>query len=430
MQSPGPPVAGAAQPNLSRVAVPRMKILVVTTKSPFPLIEGRALRSYNLIKQVSQAHEVHLLSFVQTPVDVAGLEHMRDLCARVESQPLYLRWPRLQLLGDAVRELWGFAPLQVVKYRSQGMRRALRRLVAEEAYDLVHLDMLHLAEYQALCAGLPTVLMEHNVESGILARRAETETRWWARRYLQYQERKLRRFEAAACRAADQVVAVSAQDASVLGQMSGREVANVPNGVDTEFFQCRVPCTGSTPGAGLVYVGGFSWFPNVDAVRYFVEQILPLILEHRPDVTLTVIGPGQQVVQGQSWTHHPQLRLVGLVDDIRPWVDAAAVYVVPLRIGGGTRLKILDALAMSKAVVSTSVGCEGLALAAGDNILVADSPRQFAAQVLQLLEHPDGAKRLGRCGRQFVEQHHEWPGLAARLTEVYQAAVAARAPTS
>jgi polysaccharide biosynthesis protein PslH len=429
VQSPGPPVARATHPHLSRAAVPGMKILVVTTRSPFPLIEGRALRSYNLIKQLSLAHEVHLLSFVQSPMDIAGLEHMRGLCARVESQPLYLRWPRLQLLGDAVRELWGVAPLQVVKYRSLGMRRALSRLLAKEAYDLVHLDMLHLAEYRALCAELPTVLMEHNVESVILARRAETESRWWARRYLQYQERKLHRFEAAACAAADQVVAVSAQDASVLGQMSGREVANVPNGVDTEFFQPRLPCTGAIPGAGLVYVGGFSWFPNVDAVRNFVEQILPLILEHRPDVTLTVIGPGQHRVAGQSWIHHPQLRLVGLVEDIRPWVDEAAVYIVPLRIGGGTRLKILDAMAMSKAVVSTSVGCEGLAVTAGDNILVADSPREFAAHVLQLLEHPDEAQRLGRCGRQFVEQHHEWPGLAARLTDVYQAAVVARAAT-
>lgn len=420
-------MAVAVHQTLSRSAVHSMKILVVTTKSPFPLYEGRALRSYNLIKQVSADHEVHLLSFVQTAQDLAGLEHMRGVCAHVEHQKLYFRWPRLSLLWDAVRELWGAAPLQVVKYRSKGMRVALRRLIAEQAYDLVHLDMLHLAEYLPLCAGLPTVLMEHNVESVILARRAATETRWWARYYLRYQERKLRRFEAAACRLADQVVAVSAPDAQALGEMSGREVVNVPNGVDTTFFRAGTSQPVHPERAGLVYVGGFSWFPNADAVRYFVEQIFPLILARQPEATLTVIGPGLHLVDGQDWARHPQLRLAGLVDDIRPFVDAAAVYVVPLRVGGGTRLKILDALAMSKAVVSTSVGCEGLALVPGDNILVADSPERFAEQVLRLLDAPTLAHKLGTQGRGFVEQHHEWQGLAKRLIEAYRAAIAAQA---
>jgi glycosyltransferase involved in cell wall biosynthesis len=353
---------------------------------------------------------------------------MRGLCARVEHQKLYFRWPRLNLLWDGVRELFGSAPLQVVKYRSPGMRAMLRRLVAEQGYDLVHLDMLHLAEYLPLCGGLPTVLMEHNVESVILARRADTERRWWARQYLRYQERKLRRFEAAACRSADQVVAVSMPDAQALGQLSGREVVNVPNGVDTMFFRAGRADPGQ--GVGLVYVGGFSWFPNADAVRYFVEQIFPLILARQPATTLTVIGPGLDKVQGQAWVRHPQLRLAGLVDDIRPWVQSAAVYVVPLRVGGGTRLKILDALAMAKAVVSTSVGCEGLALAPGDNILVADSPEGFAQQVLRLMEQPELARQLGERGRQFVERHHEWEPLAARLMASYRAAIALHAPVT
>jgi sugar transferase (PEP-CTERM/EpsH1 system associated) len=398
-----------------------MKVLFVTTKSPYPLHEGRALRTYNLIREVAREHEVHLVSFVQTPEELEGIEHMRSLCRELHFHKLHFNAPRWRLAVEAVRELFGRAPLQVVKYRQASMRRTLQRLLATHRYDLVHFDMLHLAEYFPLCGPVPKLLTEHNVESVILQRRAETETRPLVRAYLRYQQRKLQRYEAQACRAADHVVAVSEADAEQLQRVSGRAVTTVPNGVDTTFFTAALDAAAQRNAAPtLVYVGAFTWFPNADAIRHFVEQVFPLIRAARPDVQLTVIGKGADAKSEPALAAQPGVRLAGLVDDIRPWVQQAQAYVVPLRIGGGTRLKILDAMAMGKAIVSTSVGCEGLAVTPGHDILVADDPREFAHQVLRLLGEPELAARLGRNGRALIEQRYDWRAIGAGLLDAYR----------
>jgi sugar transferase (PEP-CTERM/EpsH1 system associated) len=403
-----------------------VKILFVTTKSPYPLHEGRALRTYNLIREVAREHEVHLVSFVQTPEELEGIEHMRSLCAEVHFHKLHFNAPKWQLAVEALREPFGRAPLQVVKYRQRAMRSTLRRLLAANRYDLVHFDMLHLADYFALCGDTPKLLTEHNVESVILKRRADTETRPPVRAYLRYQQRKLRRYEARACRAADHVVAVSEADAAQLQDLSGRGVSTVPNGVDTAFFTTASSVQTPAVSASLVYVGAFTWFPNADAIRHFVEQVLPLIRAERPDVTLTVIGKGADPQSEPALAAQPGVRLAGLVDDIRPYVQQAAVYVVPLRIGGGTRLKILDALAMGKAIVSTSIGCEGLAVTPGHDILVADEPQAFAQAVLQLLREPDRAAALGTSGRGLVERRYDWCAIGGALLQAYRQAIDAR----
>lgn len=395
-----------------------MKILVVTTKSPYPLIEGRALRTYNLIKQAAREHEIHLVSFVQTEEDLQGIEHMRTICPVVEYEKLYYGGGGVRMLADAACELFSSAPLPIVKYRTATMRARLRRLIAEHHYDLVHLDMLHLADYQAECGDIPVVLVEHNVEYVILQRRAETETSWLRKTYLRYQCAKLKAFEARACAQADHVVAVSDLDAEHLRSMApGAKVTAVPNGVDTDFFQ--TPPT-APQSSELVFVGGLTWFPNLDAIRYFASDILPLILPDVPDVRLTVIGKNPESPTTHEIAAHPQIRLAGLVDDIRPYVASAAAYIVPLRIGGGTRLKILDALSMSKAIISTAIGCEGLEVEDGKSIVVANTPAEIAAAILKVLRDPALAQRLGQEGRALVERRYDWSAVAKGLMQVYQ----------
>jgi sugar transferase (PEP-CTERM/EpsH1 system associated) len=401
-----------------------VKILVVTTKSPYPLIEGRALRTYNLIKQAAKEHEIHLVSFVQTEEDLQGIEHMRSICPVVEYEKLYYGGGGARMLADAACELVSSAPLPIVKYRTATMRARLRRLIAEHHYDLVHLDMLHLADYQAECGDIPVVLVEHNVEYVILQRRAETETSWLRKTYLRYQCAKLKAFEARACAKADHVVAVSDLDAEHLRSMApGAKVTAVPNGVDTEFFQ-NPPTVAPSPEhrSELVFVGGLTWFPNLDAIRYFASDILPLILPDVPDVRLTVIGKNPESPITHEIAAHPQIRLAGLVDDIRPYVASAAAYIVPLRIGGGTRLKILDALSMSKAIISTAIGCEGLEVEDGKSIVVANTPAEIAAAILKVLRDPALAQRLGQEGRALVERRYDWSAVGKGLMQVYEQA--------
>jgi glycosyltransferase involved in cell wall biosynthesis len=301
------------------------------------------------------------------------------------------------------------------------MRARIRRLHRRHAYDLVLLDMLHLADYMDLFPHTPVVLGEHNVEYVILKRRAENETRLLGRLYLRYQCTKLRRFEARACTRATHVIAVSAIDARLLREIAPlAHITVVPNGVDTAYFAgADLP----TSRVSLVYVGGFTWFPNQDAIQYFCDQMLPLIVKQIPTLVLTVIGknPDSAVTRKIAATLH--VRLAGQVDDIRPHVAAATVYIVPLRIGGGTRLKILDAMAMSKAIVSTSVGCEGLDVEDGRNIVIADAPERFADAVVRLMKDPERALELGRQGRMLAERRYDWSVLAADLLQVCSQAV-------
>ena len=412
-----------------------MKILVITTKSPYPLNEGRALRTYNLIREMARHHELHLISFVQDTQDVVGIEHMRSICAQVTPVPLYLGWRKAKLAIDLAADLVRPEPVAILKYRSRAMAAAISAATKSHDYDLVHLDMLHLASYLPLFKETPSLLMEHNVETQIIERRAETEPAGARRWYWQRQARKLRAFETTACREATTVVAVSINDVSQLEHLTGRsDIVCVPNGVDTDFFtpqaQGEVPTQAhpSTQLRSLVYVGGFTWHPNQDAIEYFCKEIFPAIRQGAPDVVLRVIGRYRENALTAALQAQEGVELCGLVDDIRPYVHEARAYIVPLRIGGGTRLKILDALAMGKAIVSTSVGCEGIGVTPGHDILVADEPRAFAQAVLRLLNEPARAAALGQHGRQLVEQRYDWRALGTSLNAAYATARSSASP--
>jgi len=406
-----------------------MKILVITTKSPYPLNEGRALRTYNLIREMARQHELHLISFVQDALDVNGIDHMRSICKSVTAVPLYLGWRKAKLAVDLALELVRPEPVAILKYQDRAMAAAIRQAMQTHAYDLVHLDMLHLATYLPLIGKTPTLLMEHNVETQIIQRRADTERPGLKRWYLQRQARKLRDFEAHACRSASKVVAVSDNDVEQLEALTGRrDIVCVPNGVDTDFFtppalSKNTPQDIAQPRS-LVYVGGFTWYPNQDAIEYFCKEIFPAIRREAPDVVLRVIGRYRDNAVTAALQAQGGVELCGLVDDIRPYVHGASAYIVPLRIGGGTRLKILDALAMGKAIVSTAIGCEGIAVTPDHDILVADEPATFAQAVLSLLNDPARAKALGQHGRTLVEQRYDWRALGATLDAACTAACA------
>lgn len=395
-----------------------MRILAITTKSPFPLYEGRALRTYNLLKQLSRRHDIFLLSFVQTPEEVQGIEHLREFCSHVEAVPLHLEHRGWHLVMDALRELFGPVPLHAIKYRSRVMRSKMRALLATEAIDVVHLDMLHLGEYLPLCGAVPMVLTEHNVESTLLRRRVQGVRNPLAKLYFLYQYFKLRAYEARLCRLAGEVVAVSELDAKALAALGGIDrVTSVANGVDTAYFRAlQVPVRANS----LVFVGGLTWYPNLDAMRYFCAEVLPRIAAEIPDVSLTVVGKNPGAGSIKEIAENARVRLTGLADDVRPLISEAAAYVVPLRIGGGTRLKILDALAMGKPIVSTTVGCEGLEVVPGQHLLTADDADSFARQVIRLLRDPALQQRLAAAGRQLVERKYDWSVIAQDLDRVYE----------
>jgi sugar transferase (PEP-CTERM/EpsH1 system associated) len=395
-----------------------MRVLFISTRSPYPLTGGHALRTFHLLREAARRHAVTFLTFVQHPEEWDGLKVLEEFCVRVVAMETPADRSRLSLAAGLVANLPSSLPFVAAKYDTKEMRAAIAEASQQEV-DLLHLDMLPLAVYLDALPGAPTVLVDHNVEHILLERRVETES-GLARAFWRTQARRLKRFEAGAVSRATRVIAVSDVDAAILRGLSpGAEVRTVPNGVDVDYFR---PSEQAEDGNEIVFVGAMTHQPNVDSVRFFCESVWPVVRATRPGARFTVIGahpPDSVLAYGKL----PGVSIEGQVPDIRPYVSRAAVYVVPLRVGGGTRLKILDAMAMGKAIVSTAVGCEGLEVRDGHDIVVADEPGDIAAKVLMLMDDAALRNRLGRAARQTVEERYTWERLGEAQEAVYQEAV-------
>lgn len=435
------------------------KILVLTPQYPYPPSQGTAIRNYNLIVGLARRHEVHLISFGDPAM--AGTSPLHRVCGSVRVVSLPQRSMGQRLRGLFLSRL----PDMAQRLPSPQFSSAVASALAEERPDVLQVEGIELARYLLeASAGRPfaplardrqiprlsetdrdadpapalprplLVFDDHNAEYLLQQRAFETDARsgrprgWVGAAYSLVQWRRLRRYERRACLAADRTVAVSEADARALfALVPGLLPLVVPNGVDTDFYSQPAAPLASLPSVdpgdavrpGLVFTGKMDFRPNVDAVLWFVAEALPQILQALPGLLFWVVGkdPHPRLA---PLAKHPAVRLTARVDDVRPYIAAAAAYVIPLRIGGGTRLKVLEAMAMGKAIVSTTLGCEGFDLAAGQELMIADSPAEFAASVLALLRDPDRRARLGRRARAFAASRYDWSVILPSLERVYE----------
>ncbi|MGE0030145.1 MAG: glycosyltransferase [Steroidobacteraceae bacterium] len=404
-----------------------MRILYVTQIVPYPPHGGVLQRGYNLLRELGSRHEVHLLAFHhrdELPPGEPVEQSRRELGRFCRSVEYFDLWPKRsvihRLAGLAAAALHP-APFSVLAHRSGQLSRRLSAIChGAQAPDIVHLDTIALAPYANDCGDLPVVLAHHNIESQLMQRRAEFERGWLQRRYVGREAAKLRQFEAQVAGRFLSNITVSDADAGALGQICPGAVTDViPNGVDTDYFTPRRGQETST----LVFTGGMNMFANRDGVDWFLESVWPAIKARVPDARFVAIGqrPSErlrQAVGRDSFVEAP-----GFVQDVRPAVARAAVYIVPLRVGGGTRLKVLDAMAQGKAIVSTALGAEGLDVHDGVHLVLADDARSFADRVVYLLQHPDERLRLGDAARKKAELKYSWAILGERLAGVYARAI-------
>jgi glycosyltransferase involved in cell wall biosynthesis len=331
----------------------------------------------------------------------------------------------------AVARSWLSAdPVDLWKWRVREVKALVATLIEQGTIDVCISDFLFAAANVPFGGRVPVVLFEHNVEYMIWQRLSAIESRPWRRALFEFEWRKLRRRERAVCERADLTIAVSAEDRDrLLALAPAAHVTSIPTGVDTGYFR---PTGAPEIPARLVFTGSMDWQPNEDAVSYFVDSILPRIRHKVPQVSFAIVGrrPNARV---KAIAEREGILVTGTVDDVRPFIAEAAVYVVPLRAGGGTRLKIFEALAMQKPVVSTTVGAEGLALTPGREFVAADDPETFANEVVALIHDPLRRHTLGRAGRELVETHYSWPHIARVFEDACEEAVttheAARTPT-
>lgn len=428
-----------------------MKILFLTPQLPNPPHKGTTIRNFNLIKQLSRRHEVHLLSFIRSEEDQPWVDELRKHCRGVETviAPEHRMWRRL--LTFFLSPL----PDMAVRLPSAEFHTRLEAYLERERFDIVQVEGIEMAPYALAIKGYglaATVLTgmglhakgmtfpslakckvifdDHNAEYVLQQRAYETDRRypskWLKAIYSLVQRYKLRRYEATVCHAADHVVAVSDADCAALqGIAPGVDVTVVPNGVDTAYFNSLAP--GASSGirqskirhlASLVFTGTLDFRPNVDAVVWFCEQVLPLIKKELFHIHFYVVGksPTREV---RRLGDDAAVTVTGYVSDVRPYISQAKVYVVPIRMGSGTKLKVLEAMAMGVPVVSTSLGAEGIVVTPGLDIVIADDPSEFAAQVVALMNDEPRRKGMSERGRTLMVARYDWQVIAPVLEQAY-----------
>jgi polysaccharide biosynthesis protein PslH len=397
------------------------QLLFLCQTLPYPPHGGVQIRTYNVLRLLSREFEVTALCFYRaadhnSPEEVhrsiEGLGHL----ARVEAFPIPQEQSKARLIFDHLRSVLIRRVYTVFAYESREFRERLGVLIGTHEFKLVHMDSLDLAGYLPSLAGLPVICVHHNVESALLRRRAATK-RGLAAQYMKLQAGFSEKEERRWCPSVALNVAVSDEDRDALRRIA--PVASfivVPNGVDTDIFR-----PGDGPEEGIVFVGAHSWQPNRDAMEGFCLEVLPLIHARGIKTSVAWIGRASEATR-REYAVKFGVELTGYVPDIRPFVQRAACYIAPLRSGGGTRLKILDAWAMGKAVVSTTIGCEGLAARDGENILIRDSPEGFSDAVAAVLTDEERRRRLGNHARKTAEVLYDWemigPPMLARYRQL------------
>ena len=400
-----------------------MRILWLNAGLLLPLDKGGKLRTWHVMRHLARRHEITWLSYVDPGARPEDVEGMSEVAAHVHTIPRRSAskgTPRF--LIEAASHLFHPLPYAVGAYASRLYRQRVARLLDEGRFDLVVCDFLPPVANLPTRVSCPTVLFTHNVEAEIWRRHTETASTWWKRALMRQQWRRMLRFERAAVGRFDLVLAVSDADGRTLQQLYGplrRPVHVIPTGVDTTYF---APLAAAERPAHLVFTGSMDWLPNEDGMLFFVHDVLPLIRRQEPSVTLSIVGraPTPAVARLAA---EAGIEVTGRVDDVRPHVAAGAVYVVPLRIGGGTRLKIFEAMAMGKPVVSTTIGAEGLPLKDGEHVRIADEPQAFADAVLWLLREPGERARLGRAARDLVAAQYDWSAAAREFERALVAAM-------
>ena len=385
-----------------------MRILWLKTELLHPVDKGGKIRTYNMLKEMKREHHVTYLTLDDGTATADERAKATEYCHELICIPQRRREKFTPgFYFELGLNLVSPRPYAIKKYESAAMLREIAELERKNSFDVLVCDFLAPAGNVPRTLNTPVVLFQHNVEAMIWKRHYEVQTNPLKKAYLYGQWQKMRRFEKEMCRRFDCVIAVSAEDRDQMKNEYGAEaVYDVPTGVDTVFF--RPSGAAEAKKHSIVFTGSMDWLPNEDAIRYFMREIMPVIKHKVPDATLTVVGRNPPAALVDLSREDSSLVITGRVDDVRPYIESAAAYIVPLRIGGGTRLKIFEAMAMEKAVVSTTVGAEGLPLTHGVELLLADEPRAFADAVVKVLSDSEYAAELGQRAASVVRENHGW----------------------
>lgn len=396
-----------AEPGLAGAERAR-ELLVVIPTLPYPPVWGFGQRAYQLTRHLARRHRVTVVSYAHPSqrgeVEELAREVHEVVAVPREPQPLLAR--RMMQLRNATSRL----PSHTAALRTRSLQAAVDQTLARRRFDVIVLESSQMG-WLDLPRDIPVIVDEHNIESELLERMSQSERSELRRRFNRIEFRRYQRFETDVWDRSAACAATSQRDASMVSaRRPDLPVAVVPNGVDVEHFAAagrpQVP-------QRLVFTGLLDYRPNLDGITWFLDSVFPLIRQRHGQVQLQVVGHGAPEVLESL--RRPGVQVTGRVPDLTANLDEASVAVVPLRIGGGTRLKVVEAMAMGKAIVSTTLGAEGIDVVDGQDLLLADDPADFADAVGRLLDEPDLGQRLGTRARRLAVEQYSWERSADRL---------------
>ena len=392
-----------------------MKILWVKTDFLHPTTRGGQIRTLEMLRHLHRRHEIHYVAF--DDANAEGVERSKEYASRCYPVPhriISKRSPGFAL--QLAQGLFSRLPVACMRYLSQRMRELISQLTSKEQFDVKVCDFLFPSVNVDDMSSW--ILFQHNIETIIWERHVKAARTPLHRAYFRLQARKMFEWECFVCRRAAHVIAVSEADEQVMRQRFGvKHISWVPTGVDLDHFVR--PEAAPPPLYDLVFVGSMDWMPNIDGVNWFFAEILPLIRAQKPDCRVAIVGrrpPASIVSQGSD----PLITITGTVPDVRPYLWQSAVSIVPLRVGGGTRLKIFEAMAAGTPVVSTTVGADGLPLRHGETVRIADSPVNFAAECLDLLQHEEARKEMAARALELVRSSFSWAQVTRQFEQILE----------
>lgn len=405
-----------------------MKILWLSHFIPYPPKGGVLQRGYHLLRQTAKYHDVHLLAFNQKDLiaplfdsveqGVAEAEqHLAEFCKSIQfvdlpcdDSPWSKRWL-------AIKSLFTAAPYTMNWLLSDDYTEQVKQLVNQHQFDFVHFDTISLAPFKPYCDGIPCSLDHHNIESHMLIRRASKENNLLKKLYFHQEGRRLETYEKQHCPKFDFNFTCSDVDTQRLLELSPEsKVHTVPNGVDTQFF---IPDDGTQKRDRLIFIGTLSWYPNIEAVKFIAEHIWPLVKEKFPNVVVDIIGanPPEELVKLSQ--QDERFNVHGFVDDIRSFLYQAKCYVCPIKDGGGTKLKIVDALSIGMAIVADEIACEGINVTPERDVLFAETGEQYLAQITRILEQDELREKLQHNARELALNEYSYDAIGKQLADLF-----------
>jgi glycosyltransferase involved in cell wall biosynthesis len=395
-----------------------MRLLVLFHFYPLPADNGVKMRTWALLRALAaEGHHITLLTFASATQDSDHAAEVGRVCRQVDCLPWEL--PSLsssRQYAGRLTALFSSLPYGVLRFRSEVIKQHLVRLLRSRSFDAILCEEPYLLINLPASLPAPLIVDNHNLEHIVLERYLAHDANPARRVYARLESKKLGSWEQQAWRRANLLMACSEHDKQLMLRLCpGLLVAVVPNALDVDTYAPAPDDEGET----VLYTGGMDWYPNRDAVAFFVSNILPKLRRSAPNIRFVVAGRNASDNFHTKFSRHQDVCFTGAVPDMRSEIAKAAVCVVPLRIGSGTRLKILEAAAMAKPIVSTRVGAEGLDFVDGREIVLADDPKAFAGAVADLLRNASRRRELGQAARRRVEIRYSLPALRAALRAAF-----------